>query len=483
MCVGIYYGYSHKAISLMSKNVVWRPQAGPQKALVDCPLTEVFFGGARGGGKTDGVLGKWALKEARYGKHFNASMFRKTTTSSEDAIERSREIYEPLGAKFNASKLVWRMPHGGRVSFRYLENIKDAENQQGKNLTDAWVEELGQHADPAPIDMLYGALRSSEVPIQLIGTGNPGGPGQAWISGRYKLIPLPQIPNIVTRTLPDGHVHKMAVIPSRLTDNKILLSGDPTYISRLHLTGSKQLVQAWLKGDWNAVDGAYFDCWSDKMVIKPFPIPQHWTRFRSYDWGMASPFSVGWWAVSDGSIAGIPRGAIVRYKEFYGGLGVKGLRMDNETQAKEIIKRDHKDEKFAYSVADPSIFSENREGHRNGPTIAQDFAKHGVFFIKGKNSRIHGWSQMRLRMTGNCGMPMIFCFDTCVDSIRTIPTLPHSLSSPEDIDTDSEDHVADEWRYASMSRPWVADAPLTPETNDKWAKIFDEEDGGDSWRV
>jgi hypothetical protein len=27
---------------------VWRPQAGPQKALVDCPVEGVFFGGSRG---------------------------------------------------------------------------------------------------------------------------------------------------------------------------------------------------------------------------------------------------------------------------------------------------------------------------------------------------------------------------------------------------------------------------------------------------
>jgi hypothetical protein len=30
-------------------------------------LKEIFFGGTRGGGKTDGVLGKWALKEKRQG--------------------------------------------------------------------------------------------------------------------------------------------------------------------------------------------------------------------------------------------------------------------------------------------------------------------------------------------------------------------------------------------------------------------------------
>ena len=41
----------------------------------------------------DGVLGKWALKEQRYGRHFNAIRFQRTTVAHEDAIERSKEIY------------------------------------------------------------------------------------------------------------------------------------------------------------------------------------------------------------------------------------------------------------------------------------------------------------------------------------------------------------------------------------------------------
>jgi hypothetical protein len=32
-------------------------------------------------------------------------------------------------------------------------------------------------------------------------------------------------------------------------------------------------------------------------VIPPFEIPKDWLRFRSMDWGSASPFSVGWWAI------------------------------------------------------------------------------------------------------------------------------------------------------------------------------------------
>ena len=82
---------------------VWSPQPGPQQALVECPFPEIFFGGARGGGKTDGVLGKWAIKERRYGSDFNAIMFRRTTVSAEDAVERSKQIYLPLGAKFVGS--------------------------------------------------------------------------------------------------------------------------------------------------------------------------------------------------------------------------------------------------------------------------------------------------------------------------------------------------------------------------------------------
>ena len=54
---------------------------------------------------------------------------------------------------------------------------------------------------------------------------------------------------------------------------------------------------------------------------------------------------------------------------------------------------------------------------------------------------------------------MIYTFDTCVDSIRTIPLLQHDDTHPEDIDSDMEDHAADDWRYACMSRPWIKPVP------------------------
>ena len=110
------------------ESVLWKAQLGPQSDLLSCPYSEIFFGGARGGGKTDGVLGRWLTREQKYGELFNAVMSRRTTVSSEDTIERSKALYGPIGGKFNEQKLTWRMPKGGRIAFRYLDSVSDADN-------------------------------------------------------------------------------------------------------------------------------------------------------------------------------------------------------------------------------------------------------------------------------------------------------------------------------------------------------------------
>lgn len=477
----------------------WAPQEGPQYDLCCCPFPEVFFGGARGGGKTDGVLGKWALKEKRYGAAFNAIMFRKTTVSSEDAIERSKEIYEPLGGVYQEQKSRWRMPHGGRVSFRYLESVEDADAYQGRNVTDAWVEEAGQYPDSTPIDRLFGVLRSSKgVPVQLILTANPGGAGQHWLRERYHLHPFPKRPMVLQRKLPDGSYHRFAVIPSRITDNKILMESDPNYKSRLYLVGTVQLVKAWLEGDWTAIEGAFFSEWSEAQhVIDPFAIPKHWMRFRSGDWGSYSPFSLGWWAVvgddfdlrtPGGDVRLLPRGAMVRYREWY---GKKGGKLTAEQVGAGIVRLERDDDrKLDYGVLDPAAFSED-----GGPSIAERinnvlFKSKLAGFMEADNKRVTrqtgdaakagpmgGWDQMRSRLIGTAkrlddgavnwstGRPMLYFFATCGDAIRTIPVLQHDKHRAEDLDTDAEDHAADDVRYACMSRPWIKS--LTPALKDK----------------
>lgn len=414
----------------------------------------------------------------------------------DDAIERSKEIYTLLGALWQDQKKTWTFPNGGRLRFRPLERTLDADKYQGQNVTDACVEEAGQYPDPSPIDRLNGVLRSAHgVPTQLILTGNPGGSGQHWIKGRY-IDPYPHGFKVLSRLLPNGKRHKFVFIPSKLENNRLLLNADPDYVNRLYLVGSSKLVDAWLKGDWTAVEGAFFDCWSSKHIIRPFPVPKHWMRFRSGDWGSAKPFSFGWWAVASEDTltpdGWIPRGAMVRYREWYGVqkdstgqvIPNTGLKLFAEEVGKGIKSREE-GEDIAYGVLDPSAFAED-----GGPSIA---SRLGVFFRRADNKRVArhgamgGWDQLRSRLEGEdfgepMGVrPMIYCFSTCTDSIRTIPALQHDAANPEDLDSDMEDHAADDWRYASMSRPYVKATPnVSHEKRDPYGTTEDDEE---SWKT
>jgi hypothetical protein len=198
-------------------------------------------------------------------------------------------------------------------------------------------------------------------------------------------------------------------IPSKVSDNHFL--GDE-YIGNLYLSGSPQLVRAWLEGDWNVIEGAFFPEWTtEQHVIAPFAIPRHWTRFRSADWGSAKPFSVGWWAVvGDDYDAGVilPRGALVRYREYYGSTGKPdvGVKLPAETVAERILgleateqRHPGGDSAISYGVLDPAAFASD-----GGPSIAERFAKSGVWFRRADNSRVAGrgamggWDQLRSRL-------------------------------------------------------------------------------------
>jgi len=418
---------------------------------------EVFFGGARGGGKTDGVLGDFLEHADTYGEHAIGLMIRRQRTELIETIERSKAIYTALGWAYHEQDKMWRAPNGARLRFAYLERDADAEGYQGHSYTRLYFEEIGNFPSDRPILKLMATLRSGAgVPVGFRATGNPGGPGHQWVRARY-IDPAPLGFQIIKD---DVSGLERVYIPSRVYDNKFL---GESYIQQLKASGSKELVKAWLEGDWSVIEGAFFDCWElDKHVVRPFEIPDDWLRFRAADWGSARPFSVGWWAVvgDDYSLpehAGvIPRGALVRYREWYGSTSPNvGLKFTAEEVAQGILGKEKPGEKIAYSVLDPAAFAVD-----GGPSIAERMAKVGVSFRRADNKRVAqmgalgGWDQMRQRMKGEEGRSMIYCFSTCTDSIRTIPALQHDLDKPEDLDTDGEDHAADEWRYACMSRPY-----------------------------
>ena len=469
--------------------VVWAPQPGPQAAFVQCPVFEVVYGGARGGGKTDAALGEWAIHADRYGANAKGLFIRRTRVALEPTIERAKAIYTPLGATWHEQKSRFVWPNGALLYFRYLERDADADNYQGHDYTRVYVEELTQFRSPGPVDKLKATLRSAAgVPTGFRATCNPGGPGHQWVKARY-IDPGPW--NIVRETF-ENPFSKTTIelsrvfIPAKLSDNPQLLENDPLYVAKLQQSGSKQLVKAWLDGDWDVVEGAFFDTWSDRNVVRPFAIPKTWLRLRSFDWGSAKPFSVGWWAIAADPVViedkHIPRGAMVRYREWYGSDGTPdvGLKLTAEAVADGIAQREAGDT-IAYGVADPSIFAQN-----GGPSIGERMRLRKVVFRPADNTRVAGagalggWDQMRARIQGDAEGPQLVVFSTCRDFIRTVPALQHDPNRAEDLDTSAEDHVADEVRYACLSRPYIP-RPVAPARNpyDGYSRHEAEE----SWRT
>lgn len=323
-------------------------------------------------------------------------------------------------------------------------------------------DEIGAFPDPAPLDKLYATLRSSKgVPCLWRASANPGGPGHSWVRDRYVDRGPPMIPFNVD--LGGGRFVQRVYIPSRVTDNKILMANDPTYVDRLRMTGDEKLVRAWLEGDWDVTLGQFYPEWRpSRHIIGERELPEHWTRFVAFDWGEKTPFSVLWIAVSDGIVPEFPDQALIVYREWYGATkDNKGLYMTPADVARGIIRREGGKEKISYRVADTQVFRSD-----GGPSIAEMMSPIGVYWQGADKERIAGWSQIRHRLRGDgfgtdTWRPMLYVMDNCPMLAKHIPILQIKESDPEDAMPSQQDHDVSALRYGCMSRPYRTRAKVS----------------------
>ena len=254
----------------LNYEVVWKPQPGPQTLLLNCPVPDILFGGARGGGKTDGLMGSWMAHASRHGAHARGILFRRSMSELEEVQARMMEVLPQIGAEHKISSRTWTMPGGATLKMRFLDADEDATKYQGHAYTWMGVDEAGNFPSSKPLDMLRACLRSvHSVPCQLVMSANPGGRGHEWIKERYIDPARPLTPF----QSPDGTMR--VFISSRLQDNALLIAADPGYAERLKASGPSWLVRAWLEGDWNArQEGALFK----REWFQPFTAPPPFQR-------------------------------------------------------------------------------------------------------------------------------------------------------------------------------------------------------------
>lgn len=439
----------------------WRAQQGPQlTAIRHDDVDELLYGGAVFGGKSDFLLGDFAQDVPRpYGKYWHGILFRKNYPQLEDLISRSKEIYPGWfpGVHWSNQTKTWTWPNGATLKLRFMESDDDWMEYWGHAYTWIGWDELALWASSIPYTRMKARLRSAATSIpnmRIRASANPGGPGHHWVRSHWKIDEYPLGGNIFWAE--DGSSMRRLFVKARLRDNKIGIANDPGYEMRLEGAGNATFVRAIKEGDWNVIAGAYFPEFStERHIIRPIELPEHWARIRAMDWGSAKPFCVLWFAVSDGMVQGIARGALVAYREWYGWNGEPNVGCKMTAQEVGAGIRKLESEKMQDEVLDPAAFAQD-----GGPSIAERL---GLNFRRADNARVArqgamgGWDQVRERLKGDEDGPQLVLFSTCTHLIRTLPALGHDKHRAEDVDTDSEDHAADTLRYGCMSRPWVRD--------------------------
>jgi len=432
----------------------------------------VGYGGARGGGKSWFVRWKAVLLCLKY-PGIKVLITRRTY----------KELYNnhivPLSsilsgiARYNKSDKVFFFPNGSTISFGYCANAGDLGQYQGAEYDVWFADEAGQFQEEWLVAIDACVRGTNGFPKRTYYTLNPGGPSHGYFKRLF----------IDRRFTDDEYPEDYAFIQALVTDNVALMQTQPEYIRQLEKLPPK-LREAWLYGRWDVFEGQFFEdlrispdvqmCHDAGItveqateqrkythVIEPFDLCtgacRGWKIIRAYDFGYSKPFSCAWYAIDY-------EGIMYRVLELYGCTATpnEGVKWSPDEQFRRIkeLENTHpwlKGREIS-GVADPAIWDKS-----HGESIADTANRWRVYFQPGDHQRIPGWMQCHYRLQfDEGGYPRFYCFSSCKHFIRTIPLLMYSETKPEDLDTDMEDHIADEWRYACMSRPVPPMRPVEP---------------------
>jgi hypothetical protein len=424
---------------------------------------EILYGGAAGGGKSHLMRVK-AISLCTRIPGLQVYIFRrkfgdlvKNHVEGPTGFNAMLAGAVQLGAcKVTEKGVSWS--NGSKIHLCHCHRDTDRFNYQGSEIHILLMDELTHFSD-----VVYRYLRARcrvpkelkipadvHLPLILCGT-NPGNAGHAWVKRAFIDSSRPM--QIRKMAKEEGGFERQ-FIPALLTDNPSLHA---EYSDQLSGLGSPELVKAMRDGDWNIVaGGALADVWNeDRQVLPQMDIPPGWKITRGFDWGSASPFSVLWFAESDGSPMGgrtYPRGSIIAFREWYGAIEgtEKGLNLTATEIAKGINQREKKWRiKAAPGPADNQINEKS-----NGHCMASDMAKEGVRWtksIKSPGSRIAGLNKMRSMLKEAAKDipegPGFWMMERCSKLIDHLPMLCRDDTNIEDVDTDQPDHDFDVVRY------------------------------------
>lgn len=404
----------------------------------------LFYGGSKGGGKSYLVRAREIYRRLKY-PGTKGLIVRKTYPELlSNHIRMFFTEYPMVRDWFNKAEKAIYWPNGSITEFSYLKSTDDVYTYQGREYEDISIDEITQHEEE-----VFKILRSSnrttkDIKPTMLLTGNPGGIGHAWAKRIFidRIFKLEENPD------------DFDFIQAKVYDNAALMKADPAYVKRLEDL-PPDLRRAYLEGDWTIFAGQIFaEFRKDIHVIRPTLPKSGYPHFLGIDWGYSGKES------HQGAFAALASALVkadyrdlhgdrqyfnrvITYKEWYGKFKT------SEQWAEEIYSK----RKYQKIVCDSSMFNPVSDGSRAITDRMKDKFEElnkgwWASFERGTRNRIgsiealHNWMKL-----APDGLPYWLITENCRHLIRTIPMMIYDSHNPEDMDTDTEDHLVDAARY------------------------------------
>lgn len=474
--------------SCKPESIIFAPFLGQQEKFFARRERIVFYGGAVAGGKSLCLMMKFAqllsLEMKRFaeakkqGKRYVSSVwgiyFRRTTPDLEQIKELSEQFFRAIDkyAKFNDNKGIWKFPSAGGAIFQFshLERERDKYKHKSRAYTYIAFDELTEFTE-SQFDYLDTRLRTADPKLepflQICAASNPDGEGLLWVRERFIEVAKPEEVVSIETKLQDGRTitYEQVYIPAKLSDNPILMESGKYEASLMNKR--PEVREALLNGNWYVVAGAYLAMvWDEYIhVCEDHDAPETAKLFRSADWGILAPASIGWWYQdADGGLTLFDHVRTVgktadQVAALIAGIEAKYGLWDHRANQSRL--------NFARNPLDSACFAD--AGLAGSPTVAKDFQKAGVRWKrarKGPGSRYNGAGQIVRRLSTiipaafegathptERARPMLRFMRRCVSPVKTIPALRADPNDANDVDTKADDHDWDMVMYACLENP------------------------------
>jgi hypothetical protein len=396
-----------------------------------------LYGGAAGGGKSYWLRWypiRWLIKKFKETsqKSIVAGLFCEDYPALKDRHlgKMKNEIPEWLGEIKDSNtyglSFILRPEFGSGVLA--LRNLDDPSKYFSSEFALVAIDELTKNQRET-FDFLRMRKRWPGISdTKFIAGTNPGSIGHEWVK---KVWLLGQFDDN------EQEKEEFKYVPATVDDNPHLSEAYHKALASL----PDRLRKAYKEGNWDIFEGQYFTEFDqNKHVIDPFEVPDSWPRYRSIDVSGRNGITCCLWFAIDRDKR------IFNYKEYY------STGRDTDEHAREItrlsVDRYGNPEEYKYTIMDSSAW--DRLGLPE--TTAQVYQRNGVNgLLPSSKNRIMGWDfvhqGLRWDYNDKYSQPRVMFFRTCVNILRTLPTLIHDDIHPEDLDSKGEDHAADALRY------------------------------------